>query len=98
MSIAIRIARSQSKNIKIAFKSISKSILRSKMKLLDFDNNTIGFITSGGFSPNLNVSIGMGYIDSTYDLNKQIFCLIRGNKEQLKIVKLPFVTHNYKRR
>ena len=88
----------QSKNIKIAFKSISKSILRSEMKLLDFDNNTIGFITSGGFSPNLNVSIGMGYIDSTYDLNKQIFCLIRGNKEQLKIVKLPFVTHNYKRR
>ena len=88
----------QTKKNKIAFKSISKSILRSKMKLLDIDDNIIGFVTSGCYSPNLNVSIGMGYIDYIYDTNKKIFCLIRGNKEELEIIKLPFVTHNYKRR
>ena len=84
---------------KIGLLSLSKLILRSNMKLLDNKNNEIGIITSGGFSPTLGSSIGLGYVNSTVtvDENAKIFTLIRGNIEEIKIVKLPFVLHRYKK-
>lgn len=66
------------------------------MKLIDIDNKQIGIITSGGFSPTLNLSIGIGLLENTSNDNK-IFSLIRGNIEELEIVNLPFVKNNYQR-
>lgn len=84
--------------IRIGIKSINKSILRPCMILLDHADNKIGEITSGGFSPSLNLSIAMGYINNNYlKLSKEIYCSIRGKIELVKISNLPFVNLNYKR-
>ena len=82
---------------KVGLKSLSKSILRTNMKLIDNKRNEIGVITSGGFSPTLNTSIAIGYLNFTLKNNAEIFTLIRGNVEKLEIVKLPFVSHKYMR-
>ena len=82
---------------KIGLQAISKIILRAKMKLIDKNNNEIGIITSGGYSPTLNSSIGIGYVNSLIKNNDKIFSLIRGNLEELKITNLPFIKHNYKK-
>ena len=69
------------------------------MELYDQNKIKIGKITSGGYSPTLNISIAMGYMQSNL-LNKlnEIFCLIRNKYELVTISKLPFIQHNYKRR
>ena len=82
---------------KIAFKLLSKSILRTNMKLFDNKKNKIGYITSGSFSPIIKTSIAIGYVDRKLDIREKIYTLIRNNIEELITVKLPFVLHNYKK-
>ena len=82
---------------KIAIKSLSKSILRNNMELIDEKKNIIGHVTSGGFSPTIKSSIGIGYINKKIELGNKIYTTIRNNIEELEIVKLPFIFHNYKK-
>ena len=68
------------------------------MTLYDNKEFKIGEITSGGFSPSLNISIAMAYIDTNIISEPiAINCLIRNNMEEVEITKLPFIQHNYKR-
>jgi len=78
--------------------SKNKSILRSQMKIYNKNERIIGKITSGGFSPTLNISIAIAYIDMFF-LEKvdKLYCLIRNNLEEIQLTKLPFVKHNYRR-
>ena len=91
--------QSGTNHIRIGIKSISKSILRKNMILADNNGNKIGKITSGGFSPSLNISIGMAYIKNNYlKESNEIYCFIRDKLEIVKISNLPFLKHNYKRK
>ena len=72
-------------------------MLRDGMILLDSNKNNIGKITSGCFSPNLNKSIAIGYINSKFNLDKEIFCEIRNKMELVKKTNLPFIKKNYKK-
>ena len=81
---------------KVGLKVLSNSIIRSKMKLFDLQDNEIGFITSGGFSPSLKVSIGIGYINNDYRYDK-VKSIIRKSMENISVVNLPFIPHKYKR-
>ncbi len=56
------------------------------------ESEKIGGVTSGTFSPSLEVGIGMGYVETSYAAeNSQIFVDIRGKKARAHVVKLPFV-------
>ena len=72
-------------------------IARDGMILFDSNKNDIGKITSGCFSPNLNKSIAIGYVNSHFDEEKEIFCEIRNKMELVKKTSLPFVKKNYKK-
>ena len=85
------------KKIRLGFKPKSKLMLRSNMKIFDKFNKEIGFITSGGFSPILNTSIAMGYLNISKTNNK-IYCYIKDKYQELNIEKLPFISNNYKKR
>ncbi len=67
------------------------------MQIYDNVNNIIGFITSGGYSPILNSSIAIGYVDKSKINQEKIFTLIRGRLEELAIKNLPFIKSNYKK-
>ena len=95
-NILLNQVQTKSHKKKIGIRSLSKFILRSGMKLIDIDNKQIGIITSGGFSPTLNISIGIGLLENISNDNK-FYSLIRGNIEELEIVKLPFIKNNYQR-
>ena len=86
-----------SNKIKIGMKCLSRSILRNNMKLFDEKNIEIGIITSGTFSPTLKTSIGIGYISKNLSIGQKIYTLIRNKIEELEIVKLPFISHNYRK-
>ena len=85
--------------IKVGIETINKSILRSNMELFNQENENIGVITSGGYSPSLNKSIGIAYIKNYSNENfKKMFCNIRNKLEEVKASQLPFIKHNYYRR
>jgi len=91
--------RSGTSQTRIGIKSINKSILRSHMSLHNNNGIKVGQITSGGFSPSLNLSIAMAYINKDYLKSyNEIYCSIRGNMDLVNISKLPFIELNYKRR
>lgn len=51
----------------------------------------VGKITSGGFSPTLNNSIGIALLDEKLALGQEVFIDIRGRQEPARIVKMPFI-------
>ena len=48
-------------------------MLRNQMKIVDIDKNEVGYISSGGFSPILNSSIGIGYLEKSKLTNNKIY-------------------------
>ena len=84
-------------NKKIGLISVNRSMLRDGMILFDSNKNNIGKITRGCFSPNLNKSIAIGYLNLNFDEEKEIFCEIRNKMELVKKTNLPFVKKNYKK-
>ena len=59
---------------------------------ITFNNDKVGFITSGTVSPMLDKPIAMGYVDIRYaEIGSEVNFLIRGKEFPAKVVKLPFV-------
>ena len=72
-----------------------KMVARKNNEILDDQGKKIGAITSGTFSPSLNVPIGMGYINSTKNLQDNPSVLIRKKKCEAKFSRLPFIQTRY---
>lgn len=81
----------------IGIKSLSKAILRSDYEIFD-NNELIGKVTSGIYSPTLNYSIALAYINvnnsKKYENQYKLSVKIRNNFYDVEILSLPF----YKRR
>ena len=75
----------------IGFEIQGRNIARSHNIIKDNNNNTIGEVTSGSYSPTLNKSIGLGYISNkSLDINSEITIEIRSKNIPAKITKIPF--------
>ena len=62
-------------------------------------NVKVGVITSGGFSPSLQVPIGMGYVDAAHAaLGSALEIDVRGKRLNATVTTMPFVPHNYVRK
>lgn len=73
---------------------------REHTEVQDMDGNTIGEITSGGFGPSSREGAGgpvaMGYVSRKFTkAGTDVQLIVRGKARPAKIVKLPFVPHNY---
>eukprot|EP01084_Bolivina_argentea_P064325 117331_1 len=70
---------------------------RHDMKILDVNGNDIGIITSGSFSPCLQLPISMGYVNMEYtEIGTELKVEIRNNKTvDVKVCELPFVPKGY---
>jgi aminomethyltransferase len=72
-------------------------MLRAQMTLHNGNNEEIGKITSGCYSPILKKSIAIGYINKTLDTSEKLFVKIRDKLEEIQTEKIPFVKKNYKK-
>jgi aminomethyltransferase len=58
----------------------------------------IGKVTSGGFGPNLNAPVAMGYLPSSLAaVGTALFAEVRGQRLPLQVAAMPFVPNTYKR-
>jgi aminomethyltransferase len=59
---------------------------------------SIGHVTSGTISPQLDMPIAMAYVSANHAvLNGEIHAEVRGKRLPMKVVTLPFVPHRYAR-
>ena len=71
---------------------------RAATDIVAGDGTAAGSVTSGGFSPTLNVPIAMGYVRKDLAAEgTRLFLLIRGKSLPARTSALPFVPHRYVR-
>ena len=62
------------------------------------DNTPVGVVTSGGFSPSLNVPIAVGYVPRDVAVaDSRLFAEVRSRRLPVRVSELPFVPTRYKR-
>jgi aminomethyltransferase len=58
----------------------------------------VGFVTSGGFGPSLDVPIAIGYLPAALSVpGMRIFAEVRGKRLPVAVTTLPFIVLKYKR-
>lgn len=68
-----------------------KGVAREGSEIRNLDDEVIGTLTSGGYSPSLEQSIGMGYVCPTYTPGDKIFVNVRGRNIPAEIRTFPFL-------
>lgn len=75
-----------------------KAPARQGVEIYDSEENKIGIVTSGTFSPTLKKPIAMGYVDAgSAKAGTPISLKIRNKMQTAEITKMPFVPSNYYR-
>jgi aminomethyltransferase len=83
--------------IRIGLQMLGRQPAREGAEIV-IDGQTVGRITSGGFSPSLQTPIAMGLMDSDKSsLDQAVQILIRGKAIEAKLVSMPFVPHSMRR-
>ena len=73
--------------------------VREGAMVVDSEGNEVGKVTSGGFSPSLEVPIAMAYVPAEAAIEGgQITLAQRGKLYSASIVPMPFVPHRYHRK
>lgn len=73
-------------------KITDKGIAREGADILDGNENKIGTLTSGGFSPALECGIGMGYVPPEMaSPGTKLFVNVRGKNLAAEVTKMPFI-------
>ena len=66
--------------------------------ILELDGQTVGHISSGGFSPSLNRPAALGFVDSTISKDGQQLVAVAGGRSiEVTTAALPLVPHRYAR-
>ena len=75
----------------VGFEVQGRNIARSHNQILDQNNNVIGEVTSGSFSPTLQKSIGLAYSKKEFtEIDSEVTINIRTKNIPAKIIKTPF--------
>jgi len=80
---------------RVGFKVKGRIPVREGAKV-SVDNREVGQITSGGFSPCLELPIAMGYVLSDYAAaGTELIAEVRGKLVAIEVSAMPFVLHQY---
>ena len=91
----LKIKENQTKKI-IAFEMIDRGIPRANYEIMK-NNEKIGVVTSGTFSPTLKKNIGLGIVNIEHaNIDNEIDIMIRDKSYKAKVVKRPFYAFNKK--
>jgi len=83
---------------RVGVKLIDKGIARDGMKIFTEDRKEIGLLTSAGFSPTLNCSIGQAILDIEYaKKDTPIFIEVRDKLKEAVVTKISLLPANTKK-
>jgi aminomethyltransferase len=76
---------------RVGIKLLDKGVAREGAEIRNEADEIVGALTSGGFSPSLKESIGMGYVPAELKTDEKIFVNVRGRNIPAEIATLPFL-------
>lgn len=79
-----------------AIQIVDRGIPRAGMKVLDENDQVIGEVTSGTFSPTLKTGIALALMSAKQPLDGSVVIDVRGRKSQGFVKRLPFVPSRVK--
>lgn len=74
----------------IGFEILGKGIAREGTELL-VDDQAVGYVTSGTFSPSLETGIGLALVDKTLAIPEEFTLSVRGRKLLARQASVPFI-------
>ena len=81
---------------RVGLRSQEKSPIRAGTTLQNGAGDSVGLVTSGGYSPVLQSAIAMAYVAIDYiEPGTMLMADVRGKLRPLEVVELPFVAHRY---
>jgi aminomethyltransferase len=85
-------------NIRVGLIVDSKQPVREGSAIFNNDDNVIGQVTSGSFSPSLGKPIAMAMLERDYSaLDTCLYAKVRGRLVAVAVARLPFIPHRYHR-
>ncbi len=93
----------------VGLQPVGRMPIRKDAMIEDDHGNTVGTVTSGGFSPSMGKPVCMGYIDLEYanptDIDTEhsaeqpgLYAVVRNKRLPVRVTRLPFVKRNYYRK
>ena len=83
---------------RVGIRPEGKAPAREGAEIADKQGRVIGRVTSGGFGPNVDGPIAMGYVGTAFAKDgAEIDLLVRGKPLPARVAAMPFVPHRYKR-
>lgn len=79
---------------RLGFIADGKAPVREHTEIVNADDQVVGMVTSGGFSPSLSVPVMMAYVEVS-EQDNELSALVRGKKIPLKKAAMPFVPARY---
>ncbi len=77
---------------RVGVKLLGKGVARGGAEIRNVDDQKVGELTSGGFSPTLKESIGQGYVESSLaNIGEKVFVTVRGRNIEAEISAMPFI-------
>ena len=87
------------KRVRVGLKVLEGAPAREGAPILAPSGDTLGMVTSGGFSPSLSAPIAMGYVPPAFAAPGTALAVqVRGRSQRAEVVDLPFVPHRYVRK
>jgi aminomethyltransferase len=84
--------------VRVGLRFADRVPARAGAQIVAADGTLLGRVTSGGFSPTLNVPIAMGYVRRDHAApGTSVGVLVRGRSLAATVAPLPFVPHRYAR-
>lgn len=95
-NIISKLLSSGSETKRVGLISKERIPIREGVQLLNQQNEVVGRITSGSFSPALGIPIAMGYVKAAYgEIGNQLIAKVRNKDVTVEICSLPFIPHRY---
>ena len=95
--IASQLARGTS-NKRVGLLGLERVPVREGAHLVDAQGHKLGTVTSGTLSPTVNQPIALAYVATNHAaLNHEVYAEVRGKRQPMRVVALPFAPHRYVR-
>ena len=81
---------------RVGLRSLGRAPVREGADIVDAGGHVIGRVTSGTFSPSLNVPIAMGYVATPCSaIGTRLGLMVRGKPQEAEVCPMPFTPHHY---
>jgi aminomethyltransferase len=85
-------------NRRVGLVGLERVPVREGAEIVDAQGHKLGVVTSGTLAPTVDKPIAMAYLAANHTaLNNEVYAVVRGKRQPMRVSALPFAPHRYVR-